>query len=214
MVISWRSASGNAVEIAAAARAAADKITATHRAAGASPAGSAAISATDAQAAAACSFRCRSTSLFPRQKPGWVSAQAALSLGRAALIRASYLLAVLTLTSHSSAIMTATAARASATRHPAVHVAYQPIQLGSSRSGFPAACQATVLSRTDAAALASCTVAASASNRSRSCRDPAIAAAAQMRDRFLFHGGTGAARLRRQHEIRDVVHHERRQQQP
>ena len=78
-----------------------------------------------------------------------------MSLGRAVLIRASYLLAVVTLTHHSSATITATAAKARATRHPAVHAAYHPIQLGSSRSGVPAACQATVLSRTDAAELTS-----------------------------------------------------------
>jgi len=98
-----------------------------------------------------------------RQRP------ASFSSGCATLVRASYLLAVVTLIHHSRAIIRPTEAMARATRHPAVHALYQPIQFGCSRFTGPAACQATVLMVTAAAALTNCTVAAMASNLSSAC---------------------------------------------
>ena len=109
------------------------------------------------------------TRTFPRQKVGWVSSQALFSLGRATLIRASYLLAVLTLIIHSRATTRPVNTSARATRHPAVHDSYQPIQLGSSGVIWSAACQATVLMVTVAAALTNWIVAARASSLSSAC---------------------------------------------
>src|SRR6185312_12195025 len=146
----------------AATRTAAATTIATHRTTAGWPEGRTAISATEAAAAAAWSERCRVTRAFPRQKVGWVSIQASFSLGCATLIRASYLLAVLTLITHSKATTRPVNTRARATRHPAVHDSYQPIQVGSSGFVRSAACQATVLMVTVAAALTNWIVAARA----------------------------------------------------
>ena len=109
------------------------------------------------------------TRTLPRQKVGWVSIQASFSSGCATLIRASYLLAVLTLITHSRAMTRPVNASARATRHPAVHDSYQPIQVGSSGFVRSAACQATVLMVTVAAALTNWIVAARASSLSSAC---------------------------------------------
>jgi hypothetical protein len=82
---------------------------------------------------------------------------------------ASYLLAVVTLTHHSTPITAATATSARAIRHPAVQSPYHPIQFGSSVFSRPAACQATVLTVTDTTAPVNWIVAARASSRSRTC---------------------------------------------
>ena len=81
------------------------------------------------------------------------------------MVRFSYRPAVMTLSEYSAATTAAAAAKASATRHPAVHPPYHPIQLGSIPRR-PAACQATVLTSTDAATAVNWTVDASASNLS------------------------------------------------
>src|SRR5580704_3767084 len=135
-VTSWRLAMGDMIEQAVAASATAAKITATHLAAAGWPGGRAAISAAVAQAAAACRVR----------------GHTALSSARAVLVLASYLLPLVTLTHHSTAMTTATAARARATRHPAVQFPYHPIQFGS-MPARPAACQATVLTTSSAVTL-------------------------------------------------------------
>jgi hypothetical protein len=109
------------------------------------------------------------TRAFPRQKVGWVISQASFSLGRATLIRSSYLLPVLTLMIHSRATIRPVNTSARATRHPAVHDSYQPIQVGSSGFIRSAACQATVLMVTVAAALTNWIVAARASSLSSAC---------------------------------------------
>jgi len=105
------------------------------------------ISAAAARAAAECNARWRRTSAFPFQNPGWDNGSRGFSSGAFPPILASYLLAVVTLSHYSAATTTATATRARAMRHPAVHAPYHPIQLGS-MPARPAACQATVLTVT------------------------------------------------------------------